>query len=123
MAQTTRPAIGVLSPFIDSESTFLNDLRDGLGELGFRDGRNITIEYRSAEGRVDRLPTLADELVRRKVDVMVTATAPAIRFAQQATHTIPIVMARVGDAVDQGFVASLAHPAAIPRGFPGSNLN
>src|SRR5437016_3934667 len=50
LAQTTRPAIGVLSPFIDSESTFLNDLRDGLGELGFRDGRNITIEYRSAEG-------------------------------------------------------------------------
>jgi ABC-type uncharacterized transport system substrate-binding protein len=110
-AQTSkRPVIGVLSPFIDAESTFLKDLRDGLDELGLRDGQSIAIEYRSAEGRIDRLPTLAKELVDRRVDVVVTATAPAIRFVQQATQTIPIVMARVGDAVDQGFVASLARP-------------
>jgi putative tryptophan/tyrosine transport system substrate-binding protein len=117
-AQTSKsPVIGILSPFIDAESTFLKDLRDSLDELGFRDGLNITIEYRSAEGRIDRLPTLASELVRRKVDVIVTATAPAIRFVQQATHTIPIVMARVGDAVDQGFVASLAHPGGNITGI------
>jgi putative ABC transport system substrate-binding protein len=112
-----RPVVGILSPFIDAESTFLRDLRDSLDELGFRDGLNITMEYRSAEGRIDRLPALASELVRRKVDVIVTATAPAIRFVQQATNTIPIVMARVGDAVDQGFVASLAHPGGNLTGI------
>ena len=107
---TKLPVIGVLSPFIDADSTFLRDLRDGLADRGLRDGREIAIEYRTAEGRVDRLPVLADEFVRLKVDIIVTASAPAIRFVQQATQTIPIVMARVGDAVDQGFVASLAHP-------------
>src|SRR5207302_10856096 len=105
-----RPVIGVLSPFVDTESTFLQDVREGLGERGLHDGREIVIEYRSAEGRVERLRGLAEELVRLKVEVIVTASAPAIRFVQQATRTIPIVMARVGDAVDQGFVASLAHP-------------
>src|SRR6266404_8974826 len=105
-----RPVIGVLSPFIDADSTFLRDLRQGLGDRGLREGQEIAIEYRSAEGRIEQLPALADELVRRKVDIIVTASAPAIRFVQGATQTIPIVMARVGDAVDQGFVASLAHP-------------
>jgi putative tryptophan/tyrosine transport system substrate-binding protein len=105
-----RPVIGVLSPFLNSESSLLQDLRAGLARHGLRDGQEITIEYRSAEGNVERLPTLAQELVRLKVDVLVTASAPAIRFLQQATQTIPIVMARVGDAVDQGFVASLARP-------------
>ena len=114
---TKRSVIGVLSPFIDAESTFLQDLRDGLGNHGLREGRDIAIEYRSAEGQIDRLPVLAEELVRLKVDVIVTASAPAIRFVQQATRTIPIVMARVGDAVDQGFVASLAHPASNITGI------
>src|SRR5713101_8587057 len=106
------PVIGVLSPFIEADSTFLRDLRQSLGDRGLREGREIAIEYRSAEGRINQLPVLADELVRLKVDIIVTASAPAIRFVQQATLTIPIVMARVGDAVDQGFVASLAHPGA-----------
>ncbi len=111
MAQpSTKPVIGVLSPFMDADSTFLRDLRERLADRGLREGRDIRIEYRSAEGRIDRLPALADELVRLKVDVIVTASAPAIRFAQRATQTIPIVMAQVGDAVDQGFVASLSHP-------------
>src|SRR5436190_19838560 len=107
---TKRPVIGVLSPFIDADSTFLRDLRQGLGARGLREGQEIAIEYRSAEGRINQLPVLADELVRLKVDIIVTASAPAIRFVQQATLTIPIVMMQVGDAVDQGFVASLAHP-------------
>jgi putative tryptophan/tyrosine transport system substrate-binding protein len=108
---STKPSvIGVLSPFIDADSTFLRDLREGLADRGLRDGRDIRIEYRSAEGRIDRLSLLAQEFVRLKVNVIVTASAPAIRFAQQATQTIPIVMAQVGDAVDQGFVASLSHP-------------
>jgi putative ABC transport system substrate-binding protein len=104
------PVIGVLSPFIDADSTFLRDLRRALADRGLREGREIAIEYRSAEGRIEQLPVLADELVRLKVDIIVTASAPAIRFVQRATQTIPIVMARVGDAVDQGFVASLARP-------------
>ena len=107
---TKRPVMGVLSPFIDADSTFLRDLRQGLGDRGLREGQEIAVEYRSAEGRIDQLPVLADEFVRLKVDIIVTASAPAIRFVQQATKTIPIVMAQVGDAVDQGFVASLAHP-------------
>ena len=108
--QKRMPTIGVLSPFIDADSTFLGDLQHVLDDRGLHEGRKIAIEYRSAEGRIERLPVLADELVRLKVDVIVTASAPAIRFVQQATKTIPIVMARVGDAVDQGFVASLARP-------------
>src|SRR5713101_985598 len=107
---TRLPVIGVLSPFIDADSTFLRDFRHGLDDRGLREGQKIAVEYRSAEGRIDRLPELADELVRLKVDIIVTASAPAIRFVQRATQTIPIVMARVGDTVDQGFVASLAHP-------------
>jgi len=104
------PVVGMLSPFIDADSTFLRDVRQALGNRGLRDGREIAIAYRSAEGRIERLPVLADELVRLKVDIIVTASAPATRFAQQATRTIPIVMARVGDAVDQGFIATLARP-------------
>ena len=105
-----KPVIGVLSPFIDADSAFLRDVRDSLADRGLREGREIAIEYRSAEGRIDRLPLLADEFVRLKVDIIVTASAPAIRFVQRATQTVPIVMAQVGDAVDQGFVANLAHP-------------
>jgi putative ABC transport system substrate-binding protein len=107
---TKLPVIGVLSPFIDADSTFLRDLRHGLGDRGLREGQKIAIEYRSAEGRINQLSVLADELVRLKVDIIVTTSAQAIRFVQRATQTIPVVMAQVGDAVDQGFVASLAHP-------------
>jgi putative ABC transport system substrate-binding protein len=105
-----KPMIGVLSPFIDTDSTFLRDVRNSLADRGLREGRDFSIEYRSAEGRIDRLPMLADEFVHLKVDIIVTASAPAIRFVQRATQTVPIVMAQVGDAVDQGFVANLAHP-------------
>ncbi|SDK04535.1 putative ABC transport system substrate-binding protein [Bradyrhizobium sp. Rc2d] len=105
-----KPMIGVLSPFIDADSTFLRDVRDSLADRGLREGKEIGIEYRSAEGRIDRLPLLADEFVRLKVAIIVTASAPAIRFVQRATQTVPIVMAQVGDAADQGFVANLAHP-------------
>jgi putative ABC transport system substrate-binding protein len=117
VAAEKRPLIGVLSPFVDADSTFLQDLRDGLGERGLQDDRDVAIEYRSAEGHVERLPQLAAQLVELKVDVIVTASAPAIRFVQQATRKIPIVMARVGDAVDQGFVASLAHPGGNVTGI------
>jgi putative ABC transport system substrate-binding protein len=80
-----KPVIGVLSPFIDADSTFLRDLRERLAAHGLREGRDIHIEYRSAEGRIDRLSPLAQEFVRLKVDVIVTASAPAIRFDQHVT--------------------------------------
>src|SRR5260370_8004205 len=107
---TKRPVIGVLSPFIDADSTFLRDLRQGLGDRGLRAGQEIAIEYRSAEGRINQLPVLADELVRLKVDIIVTASAPAIRFVQQATLNIPIALMQLADSVDQAFVATFPHP-------------
>jgi putative tryptophan/tyrosine transport system substrate-binding protein len=112
------PRVGVLSPSADS---FLSALRQGLRELGYIEGRNISMEYRSAEGRAERLPELAAELVRLKVDVIVTITPPGVRAAKQATSTIPIVMGAVDDAVEQGFVASLARPGGNITG--ASSLN
>jgi putative ABC transport system substrate-binding protein len=101
------PRVGVLSPATDS---FLNAFRQGLRDLNYIEGRNISLEYRSAEGKIDRLFELAAELVRLKVDIMVTISSPGVRAAKQATSAIPIVMAGVDDAVEQGFVASLARP-------------
>jgi len=116
--QTTKlPVVGVLSPFIDAESAFLADLREGLREHGYTEGRNVRIEYRSAEGKVELLAGLAADLVRRNVDIIVTSSAPAIQIARQATNKIPIVMARVGDAVDQGLVVSLARPGGNITGL------
>src|SRR5436853_6454837 len=82
----------------------------GLRELGYVEGKNIVIEWRSSEGKTDRLPGLAAELVRLKVDVIVTGGSPATRSAREATVTIPIVMTQDGDPVGSGFVASLARP-------------
>ena len=116
--QTTKlPVVGVLSPFIDAESAFLADLREGLREYSYTEGRNVRIEYRSAEGKVELLAGLAADLVRRNVDIIVTSSAPAIQIARQATNKIPIVMARVGDAVDQGLVVSLARPGGNITGL------
>ena len=85
-------------------------MRAGLRDLGYVEGKNIVIEYRWAEGNYDRLPDLAAELVRLKVDVLVTHGAPGTRAAKRATTTVPIVMATGGDAVATGLVASLARP-------------
>ena len=92
---------------------FTQDLR----ELNHVEGRNPTIEWRSAEGKVERLPELAAELVRLKVDVLVPAGTPASFAAQKATTTIPIVMARVGDPVGGGLVKSLARPGGKSTGL------
>ena len=85
-------------------------LRAGLRDLGYVEGRNIVFEYRWAEGKYERLPDLAAELVHLNVDVLVTSGTPGVRAAKQATTTIPIVMAASGDAVATGLVASLARP-------------
>ena len=103
------PRIGFLTLLATpdaQEKFFVQGLRD----LGYIDGQNITIEYRRAAGKVDRLPALAEELVRLKVDVMVVHATPVIQAAKNATTTIPIVMLGAADPVGSGFVASLARP-------------
>ena len=105
--------IGFLSPSSSSDARIrdvLEVFRQGLRELGYVEGRSITIEARWADGKYDRLPGLAAELVRLRVDVIVAVAAPAIRAAKEATRTIPIVMAVVVDPVATGLVASLARP-------------
>jgi putative ABC transport system substrate-binding protein len=91
--------------------------RQGIHELGYVEGRNIAIEYRSAEGELDRLPELAAELVRLKVDVIVTSSGQGALRAKKATSTIPIVMAGSADAVKQGIVASLGRPGGNVTGL------
>ena len=91
--------------------------RQGLRELGYVEGKNILIEYRYAEGKFDRLPDLAAELVRLKVDVIVTSGPRPTRAAKEATVTIPIVMAQDTDPVGSGFVASLARPGGNITGL------
>ena len=91
--------------------------RQGLRELGYLDGKNIAIEWKSAEGKFDRLPGLAAELVRIKVDIIVTTGASPTRAAKEATKTIPIVMAQDIDPVGSGFVAALARPGGNITGL------
>jgi putative ABC transport system substrate-binding protein len=112
--------IGFLSPSSPSDVRrlrFFEGFRNGLGELGYVEGQNITIESRWAAGKYDRLPGLAAELVRLKMDVIVTVAVPAIRAAREATSTIPIVMASVVDPVATGLVASLARPGGNITGL------
>jgi putative ABC transport system substrate-binding protein len=89
----------------------------GLRELGYVEGRNVIIEYRWAAGKEERLPELAAELVRLKVEVIVTAAAPTVEAARRATSTIPIVMAAAADPVGSGLVASLARPGGNVTGL------
>jgi len=112
------PRIGYLSP-VDPASDFgrAEGLRLALRELGYIEGQNIAIEYRYAEGKRDRLPELAAELVRLKVDVIVTPTAGPIQAAKNATKTIPIVMMGLpADPVKEGFIESLARPGGNVTG-------
>jgi putative tryptophan/tyrosine transport system substrate-binding protein len=89
----------------------------GLGELGYVEGQNIVIEYRWAEGKLERLPTFVADFVRLRSDVIVSSATPAIRAAKEQTSTIPIVMAGVTDPVGLGFVASLARPGGNITGL------
>jgi ABC-type uncharacterized transport system substrate-binding protein len=112
------PRIGYLSAASAAEVSFRAEpFRQGLRELGYVEGTNIAIEYRYAEGKLDSLPALASELVRLKVDVIVTAGPSGTRPAKEATATIPIVMTQDSDPVGNGFVASLARPGANITGL------
>jgi putative ABC transport system substrate-binding protein len=112
------PRIGLLiSGSVSSNAARIEALRQGLRELGYVEGRNIVVEYRHSEDKLDRLPDLAAELARLKVDVIVTGSAQAVRAAKQATTTIPIVIAQVSDPVSLGLVASLARPGGNITGL------
>jgi putative ABC transport system substrate-binding protein len=112
------PRIGFLSVLSPTDNPYtLEAFRQGLRELGYVEGQTIAIEYRFAEGRPERLPALAAELVRLKVDVIVTAAPAAPEAAKQATSTIPIVFAVVGDPVAVGLVASVARPGGNITGL------
>jgi ABC-type uncharacterized transport system substrate-binding protein len=108
---TKVPRIGFLSgQSLTTISTRTEAFRQGLRELGYVEGKNIVIEWRYADGKLDRLPALAAELVRLKVDVIVTSGLGSTRPANEATNTIPIVMTQDPDPVGNGFIASLARP-------------
>src|SRR6516225_4210630 len=99
------PRIGIIGP-----GSRWDLFRQGLRDLGYIEGRDIAIELRSVEGRPDQFLTAATELAKLPVDVIVTLDSQATQAAKQATTTIPIVMAGIGDPVRAGFVTSLAHP-------------
>jgi putative ABC transport system substrate-binding protein len=112
------PRIGYLAPGSrSSESIRIEAFRQALHELGYVERKNIIIEYRFAEGKLDRLPGLAAELVGLKVEVIVARSSPAVQVAKDVTSEIPIVMAAVADAVRAGFVASLARPGGNITGL------
>jgi len=116
------PRVGWLSPGSQtSDQNFLASFRDGLRELGWMVGQNIAIESRWADGKFERLPDLAAELVRLKVDVIVANVTQASLAAKRATTTIPIVMVGVGDPLGSGLVDSLARPSGNVTG-PSSML-
>ena len=105
--------LSLQSPMTSTTEAF----QQGLREMGYVEGRNLIIEYRWADRKAERLPELAADLVRLKVDVIVTVAAPTVEAARRATSTIPIVMAAAADPVGSGLVASLAHPGANVTGL------
>jgi len=111
------PTIGVLVIGNISPEEFWREFRQGLRDLGYIEGQNIRFEFRSAEGQINRLPELAAELVRLKVDVIVTWFTPTAVAAKQATREIPIVMAETGDPIGRGLVASLPRPGGNVTGI------
>jgi putative ABC transport system substrate-binding protein len=114
------PTIGYLVQFSGAAGPPSNNIKtflEGLADLGYVDGKSIAIEYRYTEGKSERLPELAADLVQRKVDVIVTETGTAALRAKAATQTIPIVMQSSADAVTQGLVASLARPGGNVTGL------
>lgn len=116
--RTAHFVIGLTSPFFPSDSEAWHQaFRQGLRDLGWIEGANVTIEYRYAGGRSERLPELVGELIERKVDVIVVSVTPDALVAAKATKTIPIVMAAPGDPVATGLVASLARPGGNATGL------
>jgi len=118
-AQARIPTVGVLVVGAASSDKFRQIFQDAMRDLGYVEGKNIHFEQRSDEGQASRLPGLAEELVRAKVDVIVPWFTPAATAAKQATHDIPIVMASAGDPLATGLVESLARPGGNITGISG----
>ena len=120
LAQTTArfPRIGILG---NTEGPAWDGFRQGLGELGFVEGRNVTLEWRWADGKTDRYPALAIELVQSRVDLIVTSSTPATLAAKQATSSIPIVMLNSAYPDKIGLVESLARPGGNVTGFTNAS--
>ena len=115
---TKVPRIGYLGgASLSANAPRIEAFKQGLRELGYVEGKNIVIEWRSAEGKLDRVSALAAELVRLKVDVIITGAATPTRAAKEATVTIPVVMTQDSDPVGNGFVASLARPGGNITGL------
>jgi putative tryptophan/tyrosine transport system substrate-binding protein len=120
IAQQRRvPTVGVLAVGSPGVADFWRLFREAMQDLGYIEGQSIRYEFRSDEGQVSRLPELAVELVRLKVDVIVTWFTPAAQAAKQATHEIPIVMALAGNPIETGLVESLARPGGNITGMAG----
>jgi putative ABC transport system substrate-binding protein len=115
----TIPRIGYVSGAGDTQNPppHIRAFQKGLRDLGYTEGKNILIEYRYIEGKVDRIPSLVAELVQLKVDVLVSLSTPGIRAAKQATKTIPIVMVINDDPVAAGLIESLARPGGNVTGL------
>jgi putative ABC transport system substrate-binding protein len=110
--------VGVLETIsAELNATNFEALRKGLRDLGYIEGQNLTIEYRSADGQVERFPQLAEELVRAQVDVIVTRGTPAVFAAKTATTTIPVVMAASGEPLATGVIPGLAQPGGNVTGL------
>ena len=130
-SQAKIPRIGYVSGTGDSSNPgpYVEALHQGLRDLGYVEGKNFVIEYRGAEGKPDRTPSLVTELVQLKVDVLVVPTALSIFAAKQATKTIPIIMVTQVDPIATGLIDSLAHPggnitglATLQRDLSGKRL-
>jgi len=112
------PRIGYLSSGSPSTNLgYLQAFLQGLRELGYVEGKNVLIEYKWAEGRFERMPEMAEELVRLKVDIIIAPNSAIARAAKKATSTIPIVMANAGNPFGEGLVANLAHPGGNVTGL------
>jgi putative ABC transport system substrate-binding protein len=117
--QATPHRVGVLSTASATDSPNIQAFFHGMNSLGWIDGQNISVDYRYAEGNIDRLPALARDLVERKVDVILTLSGTATRAVKQATAAIPIVFITVIDPVSMGFIKALAQPGANITGIMG----
>jgi len=122
-AQPARiPRVGFLALGTAGLSGDVAPFQQGMSELGYVEDQNVVVEYRFADGKADRMPELAAELVALPVDVLVATSSPAIRAAQQATGTIPIIMGISAEPVEQGFVASLARPGGNITGLTSMSV-